>query len=73
MGGGYIVMLIGKLLDHSAHVVIDGVPHYNVQAYNHVMWIMLVFFVLALVMACLLKETYCRQQLLLAKGWVNRL
>ncbi|MEM9244108.1 MAG: MFS transporter [Pseudomonadota bacterium] len=61
LGGGYIVMSIGKLLSHTTHIVVSGVPHYTPKAYIHVMLSMPMFFILALIMACLLKETYCCQ------------
>lgn len=62
LGGGYIVMWVGKLLNSSAHTVVRGVSHYTAQAYLHVMLVMPIFFALALLMACLFKETNCEYQ-----------
>lgn len=64
MASGFIVPpLFGWLMEHAgAHEMVDGMSVYSAQSYNLAMLLVPVSFVVALGVAFLIRETYCRAQ-----------
>ena len=55
--------LFGWLLERNwDKTIVDNVPVYSVQDFNSAMWIMPISFVVGLVIAFLMRETYCEMQ-----------
>lgn len=53
----------GRLMErNSVQQVVDGVATYSAQDYRYAMWVFPISFVVALIIAALMKETYCRAQ-----------
>jgi MFS family permease len=47
---------------HWNHAMLNDAPAYSAHDFLNAMWIMPISFVIALVVACLFKETYCKSQ-----------
>ena len=61
--GVILLPLFGWLLESKwDHKMVDNMPVYSVEAFNHAMMIMPIAFVIGLVIAFLIKETYCESQ-----------
>lgn len=53
----------GKMLEWNwDHTLINNVPVYSAQNFNMAMWIMPISFIIGLVIACFIRETYCELQ-----------
>ncbi len=58
MGGGALFQpLFGLIIDHFS----QNSTQYSPEAFQHAMWILPITFLIATLLACLLKETYCKR------------
>jgi MFS family permease len=64
MASGFIIPpFFGWLMErNSTHQVINGITTYTAQDFNHAMLVIPISFVIALVIAFFMRETYCRSQ-----------
>ncbi|MAZ77183.1 MAG: hypothetical protein CMF39_00705 [Legionellaceae bacterium] len=63
LSGAVLLPVVGWILDVSgAHKKINNVIHYSAGAYHHALVILPATFVIALLMAILIKETRCKPQ-----------
>lgn len=63
VGGGAVIQpLSGWLLGQGKTTMHLGKAVYSHAAYTHVLWLIPACFVVAIVLACFLRETFCRQQ-----------
>src|SRR3990167_1336640 len=64
MASGFIFQpFFGWMMDHARHhTMVNGAIVYTAQDFNHAMWIMPIAFIIALVVAFFIRETYCRAQ-----------
>lgn len=63
VSGFLIPPFFGWLMEHSgAHQVVNGLEVYSPQAFNYAMLIMPISFLVALIIAFFIRETYCRSQ-----------
>ncbi|MEN9916590.1 MAG: transporter superfamily [Pseudomonadota bacterium] len=62
MGGGAVFQpLFGWLIDlHWDQTLLQGVPYYSVSNYHYGMAILPIAFLVSLIVACCLRETYCQ-------------
>ncbi len=62
MGGGAVFQpLFGWLIDlHWDHTFLQGVPHYSISNFHYGMAILPLAFMVSLLAACCLRETYCQ-------------
>ena len=61
MAGGFTLPLFGWLMDlHWKHTIVSGEPIYATSDYHLAMLIIPIAFIIALVVALLAKETYCK-------------
>lgn len=62
MGGGAVFQpLFGWLIDlHWNHTFLQGVPYYSISNYHYGMAILPIAFMVSLLAACCLRETYCQ-------------
>jgi MFS family permease len=60
LGGMVIQPLFGYLLDFFAanHSSLHNTLHYTLSDYQHALWIVPIFLLIALIMSCMMKETY---------------
>ena len=61
-GGAVIQPLFGWLLGLGGKQVIGGIVYYSVHNYKTTLWLVPLSFLIAMVLAALVKETYCRRQ-----------
>lgn len=63
LGGAFGLPFSGWLLDLNWDgKIVNGAPWYSAAAYHHAMLIMPIAFVVAFVVACFVKETFCQPQ-----------